>query len=342
MAIRFFRPRKMSFDQAPEQPAGTISTGQLPGGERIDELLATAHDLFATDHTGEVADYIPALASADPDTFGLCIVEANGTIHQEGDCDQEFSIQSISKAFVFALVCESLGHRRVRELVGANNTGLPFNSVMALELNDGNPMNPMVNAGALVTTALVPGADAGEKWDFIASGLAKFAGRDLIVDEVVYASEAATNRRNRALAFLLDGAERMPFDPIETVDLYTRQCSLLASTRDLGIMAATLAAGGTNPVTGERVVSAAVARDTLTIMASSGLYEMSGDWLYEVGMPGKSGVSGGIITASPGKGGLASYSPRLDSAGNSVRGKNATRYLSQSLGLDIFVSRPTG
>jgi glutaminase len=317
-----------------------VSTGSLPDEERVQHLLDTAHERYRGLDEGVVADYIPELGIADPGLFGLAVAGVGGRVFVAGDSSHEISIQSISKAFVFALVCDAIGHDEVWRTVGVNNTGLPFNSVMALELNGGSPMNPMVNAGALATTALAPGATSAAKWKFVHDGLSRFAGRVLELDIAVYESEAANNQRNQAIARLLQSYGRMAFDPLQTTDVYTKQCSLLVSTRDLAVMAATLADGGVNPVTGERVVSAATSRDTLAVMATTGLYEMSGDWLYEIGMPGKSGVSGGIITVSPGKGGMATFSPRLDPAGNSVRGQSATRYLSRALGLNLFASQP--
>lgn len=316
-----------------------VFTGTLPDGEQVDAMVAAAHERNQPCQDGAVADYIPVLAAADPGLFGLCVAEVNGELHAAGDADVEFSIQSISKAFVYALVCEALGHAAVSELVGVNNTGLPFNSVMAIELNDGHPMNPMVNAGALATTALVPGATAEEQWQSIRAGLSAFAGRDLELDEDVYQSEMATNQRNRAIAGLLESYGRISRDPLEVVDVYTKQCSLRVSARDLAIMGATLADGGVNPVTGVRVVSADVCRDTLAVLATNGLYERSGEWLFEIGLPGKSGVAGGLITIAPGKAGIGAFSPRLDPAGNSVRGQRATAYLSRSLGLNIFASQ---
>jgi glutaminase len=317
-----------------------VSTGRLPGFDRIEELLRQAHELFRAVPDGQVADYIPSLAQADPDLFAITVAEVDGDVHDVGDADRAFSIQSISKAFVYALVCQELGHELARDRIGVNNTGLAFDSVMALELNDGHPLNPMVNAGALSTTSLVPGNSAAGKWAFIQEGLSRFAGRYLRMDVAVYESEAATNQRNRAIARLLESYGRLRFDPLETTDVYTRQCSLLVTTHDLAIMGATLADGGVQPVTGERVVDPAIARDTLAVLASTGLYERSGDWLFEIGMPGKSGVSGGIVTVSPGKGGLATFAPPLDPAGNSVRGQLATGWLSAQLGLNLFASKP--
>ncbi|MCS0498969.1 glutaminase A [Protaetiibacter mangrovi] len=315
-----------------------VSTGSLPGWEAVERLVLDAHRDALAVSDGVVADYIPRLAQVDPELFGVSVAEVDGAVHTAGDAHVAFSIQSISKAFVYALVCEELGHTAVRERVGVNNTGLAFNSVVAIELNGGHPMNPMVNAGAIATTALVPAASPEERWGRIQDGLSAFAGRRLELDGEVYTSEADTNQRNRAIGTLLEAYGRIDTDPLAAVDVYTRQCSLLVTAADLAVMGATLADGGVNPVTGDRVVSASVARDTLAVLASTGLYERSGEWLFEIGLPGKSGVAGGIVTVSPGKGGIGVFSPRLDSAGNSVRGQRATRYLSRALGLDVFAS----
>lgn len=314
------------------------STGQLPDWGEVDALVVKAyqHALASTD--GKVADYIPVLGRADPELFGMSVVGVAGKVHVAGDADHRFSIQSVSKAFVYALVCEALGHQVIGDRIGVNNTGLPFNSVVAIELNEGSPMNPMVNAGAIATTALVYGENPAEQWETIRLGLSAFAGRDLELDGEVYRSEAATNQRNQAIARLLESYGRLDLDPLDVVDVYTKQCSLLVSARDLATMGATLANGGVNPVTGARVVSAEVCRDTLAVLATTGLYERSGEWLFEIGLPGKSGVAGGIVTIAPGKGAIGTFSPRLDPAGNSVRGQRATAYLSRALGLNIFAS----
>jgi glutaminase len=314
-------------------------TGGLPEWSEVESLVEAAYRRCKADSGGVVADYIPVLAQADPNWFAVSVVETDGGVHSAGDVDVEFSIQSISKAFVYALVCEAYGHDVVADRIGVNNTGLPFNSVVAIELNDGHPMNPMVNAGAIATTALIPGSTRDEQWKHIASGLSAFAGRPLQVDETVYRSEAATNQRNRAIARLLESYGRIDLDPLEVVDVYTRQCSLRVTARDLAVMGATLADGGVNPVTGQRVVSAGVCRDTLAILAANGAYERSGEWLFEIGLPGKSGVAGGLVTVAPGKAGIGTFSPPLDEAGNSVRGQRATAYLSRVLGLNIFASQ---
>jgi glutaminase len=317
-----------------------VSTGDLPDVETIRQVLEQAYLEFRNLRDGKVADYIPVLARASPDLFGISMANVRGQIHNRGDTAREFSIQSVSKPFVFALVCEAIGEEEAREKLGVNNTGLPFNSVMAVELNANRTMNPMVNAGAIATTSLLPGGNSEAKWECLLDGLSRFAGRPLHVDEEVYKCESATNQRNRGIAKLLEGYGRMYCDGLEATDLYTRQCALAVTSADLAVMGATLADGGVNPVTGNRVISGEHCKHVLAVLAASGLYELSGDWLYDVGLPGKSGVSGGMITIAPGKGALGIFSPRLDEAGNSVRGQCASRFLSEHLGLNLFASRP--
>jgi glutaminase len=319
-----------------------VSTGRLPAPDEVRALVAEAHQRYRHLDEGTVADYIPALARVAPDLFGVCVAGVDGGVFAVGDGGHPFSVQSISKPFVFALVCQAIGVDEARRRLGVNSTGLPFDSVMAIELSPDRTTNAMVNAGAIATTSLVPGATATEKWRFVQDGLSRFAGRPLQLDADVYASEAATNLRNRSIAHLLEGYGRLFFDPDEATDVYTRQCSLTVTVEDLAVMGATLADGGVNPRTGERVVDAAVCPPVLAVLATAGLYERSGDWLYDVGLPGKSGVSGGIVTVSPGKGGLGTFSPRLDAAGNSVRGLAVTRHLSQELGLNVFASAVAG
>jgi glutaminase len=325
-----------------DRPVVRVSTGHLPTDDLVRRCVTAAHERFRGVGDGNLADYIPSLAEADPSWFGICVAGIRGGLFAVGDADREFSIQSVSKPFVFALVCEALGPEVARHRIGVNNTGLPFDSVMAVELNATRTMNPMVNAGAIATTSLAPGADGEAKWRFVADGLSRFAGRPLAMDDAVYASESATNDRNRGIAHLLDGYGALYCDPDLATDVYTRQCSLTVTATDLAVMAATLADGGVNPVTGEQVIAPDHCRRVLAALATSGLYEHSGDWLYDVGLPGKSGVSGGIVTISPGKGGLAVFSPPLDEAGNSVRGQLATAYLSDELGLNLFASAPPG
>ena len=317
-----------------------VSTGQLPAATDARALIDAAYERYRGLADGTVANYIPALAAANPALFGLSVVSARGDIHSVGDALYPFTIQSISKAFVFALVLEAIGPDDARSRLGVNSTGLPFNSVMAIELQPDRTTNPMVNSGAMATTSLVPGATADAKWEHVRAGLSAFAGRELTMDNEVYASEAAANQRNEGMAHLMFSYERMWFDPDETTDIYTRQCSLLVTAQDLATMGATLANGGVNPVTGARVLARDNCRCVLAVMMTSGLYENSGEWLYEIGLPGKSGVGGGIVTVSPGKGGLGTFSPLLDEAGNSVRGRLATAYLSRKLGINLLVSKP--
>jgi glutaminase len=313
-------------------------TGDLPDWSEVKALVQAAHGRCNSVGGGVVADYIPVLACADPKWFAVSVANVEGRVHSAGDVDVEFSIQSISKAFVYALVCEQRGRELVRERIGVNNTGLPFNSVIAIEFNQGHPTNPMVNAGAIATTSLVQGHTPDEQWENIQAGLSEFAGRPLQLDEIVYSSESATNQRNRAIARLLESYGRIELDPLTVVDVYTKQCALSVTATDLAIMGATLAGGGVNPLTGRRVVSPGVCRDTLAILAANGAYEHSGEWLFDIGLPGKSGVTGGMVTVAPGKAGIGVFSPALDGAGNSVRGQRATAYLSRVLGLNIFAS----
>lgn len=319
-----------------------ISTGELPQVEQVRDAVTEAYERYRLNEDGAVADYIPALATASPQLFAISVVGARGRSFEIGDVDAAFSIQSVSKPFVFALVCDALGYEAARHRLGVNSTGFPFNSLMAVELNDERTMNPLVNAGAIATTSLIPGDTAHEKWESIRAGLSSFAGRELTVSRDVYESESATNMRNQGIAHLLASYERLYFDPDEATEVYTRQCSLDVTVHDLAVMASTLANGGVNPITGERVIRTRMCRRVLAVMATAGLYELSGDWLYEIGMPGKSGVSGGIVTVSPGKGGLATFSPPLDAAGNSVRGQLVTKYLAERLGLNLFASEPAG
>jgi glutaminase len=318
--------------------SGYISTGILPADIDVRAEVSAGYELFRHLDEGRVPDYIPALAAAPADAFGVCVAGVNGRIFAVGDADVEFTIQSISKVFVLALVLNALGPEEVRQKLGVNATGLPFDSVMAIELNAERTMNPMVNAGALATTSLVPGGTAADKFAAISNVLSVFAGRRLTVDEEVFESEVTTNFRNRGIAHLLHGYRRMYCDPDVATDLYTRQCALRVTARDLAVMGATLADGGVNPLTAARAVSPECSRRVLAVLATSGLYERSGDWLFDVGLPGKSGVSGGLVTVSPGKGGVGTYSPPLDPAGNSVRGQRVTTFLSERLGLNLFTS----
>jgi glutaminase len=303
-------------------------------------LLYAAHERFAANDQGQNSDVDPVLAAVPRHLFGICVAATDGAIYGVGDEEYPFAIMSVSKPFVFALVCQALGAEEARSKLGVNSTGLPFNSVMAIELNAERLTNPMVNSGALAATSLAPGTTTEQKWRFIHQGLSRFAGRTLTVDEEVYTSASETNHRNQGIARLLWSYDRLYFDPIETTDLYTRQCSLDVSARDLAVMGATLANGGVNPLTGDQVVGADDCQRALAVMATAGLYETSGDWLYDIGLPGKSEIGGGIVTVAPGKGGMGAFAPPLDDAGNSVKGQLVSRLLSERLGLNLFASEP--
>jgi glutaminase len=315
-----------------------VSTGRLPAADLVRSYVAEAHDRYRSITAGTNSQVYPALAEANPDLFGICIVGVDGQEYSAGDAGADFAIMSGAKPFVFALVCMAIGSEEARTLIGMNATGLPFNSLAAVEQDAEGKTNPMVNAGAITATSLVPGDTPEDKWAAIRDGLSRFAGRSLVIDEGVFRSASATNHRNRAIANLLRTYGKPYCDPDVALDLYTKQSALIVTARDLAVMGATLAHGGVNPLTGEQVVDQDACRNTLAAMITSGLYETSGDWLWDVGLPGKSGIGGGIMTVSPGKGGLGTFSPPLDPAGNSVRGEAAARFLSCRLGLDLLAS----
>lgn len=323
-----------------DDEAAYVSTGHLPSPEQVERLVQSAYDRFESNDEGENSQVYPALARVPRDLFGICVVGVRGNVYTAGATDHEFSIMSVSKPFIFALVCQQIGAEEARAKLGANATGYAFNSVAGIERMPDGRTNPMVNAGAIATTSLVPGRTVEEKWAFIHDGLSKFAGRKLPMNDEVLASARDTNFRNRSIAQFLLSVNSIYCEPMEAVDLYTRQCSLNVSARDLAVMGATLADGGVNPVTRERVVDPSVCHYALAVMTTAGLYETSGDWLYDIGLPGKSGIGGGIVTVSPGKGGLGTFAPPLDKAGNSVKGQLVAKYLSQRLGMDLFVSKP--
>jgi glutaminase len=317
-----------------------VSTGSLPAPVEIRRLVDEAHRRYLPVRDGAVSSVYPALRTADPSHFGVVVAGVAGQTHAAGDSTVRFSIMSVAKPFVFAIACSALGVDVVQARVGVNATGLPFNSLIAVERSLDGRTNPMVNSGAIATAGLVGGGDVDQRWEQILGGLAAFAGRPLAIDEELYRSAAASNHRNRAIAQLLHSLGALDADPDETVDLYTRQSCVSVTAEDLAIMGATLADGGVNPRTGERVVDLPTCRATLATMIIAGMYETSGDWLYAIGLPGKSGIGGGMVTVSPGKGALGTFSPPLDSAGNSIRGRLAATYLSRTLGLDILASAP--
>lgn len=286
---------------------------------------------------GKNADYIKELANVDPNIFGIAIVTTDGQVYTQGDIDSRVSIQSISKVFTAAKVIEELGPKEIMDKIGVDATGLRFNSIVAIELQKGNEINPLVNPGAIAATSLIAGADSAAKWQNVMQTHEAFAGADLEVNQPVYISEAGDNLRNQAIAHLLKAYGRMYFDPVESTDIYTKQCAINVNAKDLAVMASTLANGGTNPVTKVKVVSSETAAFTMSIMATAGLYDDSGQWLYAVGLPGKSGVGGGIIAVCPGRFGIAVISPPLNEVGNSVKAQKAIYEIVKELKVNPYL-----
>jgi glutaminase len=297
-------------------------------------FLSACHRDFLTETGGAVASYIPELGKADPDHFGIGLATLDGHVYEVGDTRIPFTIQSMSKPFVFALALDTLGASRVESAIGVEPSGDPFNSI---RLNaDNHPFNPMVNAGAIACSGLIHEAKGDGAFEYIRQALGRFAGRELGVDEAVYASESATGDRNRAIGYLLRNSAVIKDNVGAVLEVYFRQCSVLVTARDIAIMAATLANRGINPVTGEQVLTPYAISRALSVMTSSGMYDYAGEWIYRVGIPAKSGVGGGILAALPARLGLGSYSPRLDSHGNSVRGIKVCEALSLHYDLHIL------
>lgn len=297
-------------------------------------FLDECHEKFSTDDDGAVADYIPELGKADPAHFGISLATLDGHVYEVGHSKIPFTIQSMSKPFVFALALDTLGAARVESAIGVEPSGDPFNSI---RLNaDNHPFNPMVNAGAITCSGLIREAKGEDAFEYIREALGRFAGRTLGVDEAVYASESATGDRNRAIAYLLR-TNAVLNDRVDSVlDVYFRQCAILVTARDIAVMAATLANRGLNPVTGQQVMTPYAIARTLSVMTSAGMYDYAGEWIYRVGIPAKSGVGGGILAALPARLGLGSYSPRLDKHGNSVRGIRVCEALSSHYDLHML------
>jgi glutaminase len=289
---------------------------------------------------GANADYIPALAKVDSNVYGIALVTVDGRVYTAGDLDTQVSIQSISKVFTMAKVVEEQGTDAIRNNMGVDATGQVFNSIVAVEQYKGAEMNAMVNPGAITATSMVSGGSYDEIWGKISTYYSDFAGRNLTVLEDVYRSEAETNQRNQAIGRLMYAYGRIKNDPDRATDIYTRQCSVGVNAKDLATMAATLANAGLNPVTGKQVMSSDNVPEVLAVMATAGLYDDSGKWLYATGLPAKSGVGGGIIAVSPGKFGIAVISPRLDAAGNSVRAQKAIADISNALGGNPLAAKP--
>ena len=311
--------------------APTFSAGAQAPAE-IQRALNAAYEKYKGLQEGKNADYIPALAKVDPNLFGIALVTVDGRVYTAGDTATEVSIQSISKVFTLARVLQDSGEKTIVANTGVDATGMAFNSIVAIEEKKGKEMNPLVNAGAITTTSLVGGTSYEEIWNKILSTYNAFAGRQLRVLEDVYKSEAETNQRNRAIGQLMHAYGHIHDNPDRATDIYTRQCSVGVNAKDLAVMAASLAAGGTNPVTKRRVLDARHVPGLLAVMATAGLYDDSGQWLFKTGLPAKSGVGGGLIAVSPGRWGIAVISPPLDGAGNSIRAQRAIADISAALG----------
>ena len=302
--------------------------------------LEQLHTRIQALNSGKVATYIPALAEANPAHFGICIVTADGYRYAVGDCEQSFTVQSISKPLTYAMALADRGREAVVAKVGVEPSGEAFNSI-SLHPTRGTPLNPMINAGAIAITGLVAGATPAAQWQRIQDGLALFAGRPLTLNEKVYRSESETGYRNRAISWLLRNAGVIEGEPEPVLENYFRQCSVEVTCIDLAVMAATLANGGTNPLTGLRAARADVVESVLSVMSTCGMYNYAGEWLFEVGIPAKSGVSGGIMAVLPGKFGIAVYSPPLDERGNCLRGIAVCETLTRDFGLHLFASNRT-
>jgi glutaminase len=301
-------------------------------------FLKELHGKYQPLTEGQVADYIPELSRANPDWFGLAMATVDGQVFEYGDSEQPFTIQSISKPFVYSLALEDHGRDKVLQRIGVEPTGDAFNSIV-LEASSHRPHNPMVNAGAIAAASLIEGPGPAERLNHMLEMFRRFVGHEVQVDMPVFTSERATGHRNRAIAYLMLNFGMMPEAVEDALDLYFKQCSVLVTCRDLAVMAATLANKGINPMSGERAMPATYVRDVLSVMHTCGMYDFAGEWAYRVGLPAKSGVGGGIIAVVPGQAGIGVFSPLLDERGNSVRGIRACTDLSERFGLHVFDCR---
>lgn len=304
--------------------------------QAVREAVTEAHAQYARLAGGANASYIPYLASVPPALAGVAVVTADGQVAKAGDTDFAFAIESISKVLTLALLMADVGPEVVHAKIGAEPTGLPFNSVMALELHGGKPLSPLVNAGAMASVSLVKAKDREDRWARILDMQGRLAGSALSLSDEVNTSEQTTNFHNRAIAWLLYAAGTMYCEPMEACDVYTRQCSTLITAVQLATVGATLAAGGINPLTRERVLAAENVPPILAEMTMEGLYDSSGDWAYTVGLPGKSGVGGGILAVMPGVAAIAGFSPPLDPVGNSVRGQKMVAHVAARMGWNLY------
>ena len=334
LAVTAFAPIVLS--------AQTARSPVAPKRELVESVVREAYDKFKGDTNGKNADYIPYLAKVDSKLFGIAVVTTDNQVLTLGDVDYPFSIQSISKVFTLALAMEELGPNKVFEKIGSEPTGRAFNSPLAVVDMPTHTGNPLVNAGAIATTSLVSGRDAEEKWNKILDFYGKAAGDKLVLIDEVYKSEAATNTGNKALSMLLTKYDRIYADPFESVDIYTKQCSVGVNAVQLARMGATLANNGVNPATGVQVIKREDIPHILSTMTVAGLYDGSGGWAWHVGLPAKSGVGGGIVAIAPGKGAIAVFAPPLDEAGNSVKAQEVIEYVAQKLNYNLYSPSSVG
>jgi glutaminase len=332
----------LTFVAAPLPALAQQTSPVAPARAQVEAVVREAYEKFKSDASGKNADYIPYLAQVDSKLFGIAIVTVDNQVLTMGDIKYSFSIQSISKVFSQALAMEELGPDKVFDKVGSEPTGRAFNSVFAVADMPSHTGNAYVNAGAIATVSLVSGKTADEKWNKILDFYSRVAGEKLQLIDEVYKSEAATNTGNKALSMLLAKYDRIYADPFESVDVYTKQCSVGVNVAQLARMGATLANNGKNPATGEQVIKPENIPHILSTMIMAGLYDGSGGWAWHVGLPAKSGVGGGIVAVVPGKGAIAVFAPPLDEAGNSVKAQKVIEYVANRLDFNLFSPRSVG
>ncbi len=324
--------------EAPATPASQPSATGMQGQPDIQRVVDDAYAKFKGDSAGKNADYIPYLASVPSNLFAVVIVTTNGQIYKAGDVDYDFSIQSCSKVFTLAQVLQESGTDEVYNKIGVEPTGMPFNSVTALGMHNNKAVNPLVNAGAIACVSMIKASSPEERWNKILDYQSKFAGTNLSLIQDVYKSESDTNFRNRGIAWILYNNNNLFCDPPEAVDVYTKECSIGVSAKELAVMGATLANDGVNPITGERCLDAKLVPRVLAVMMMAGFYDESGAWAYRAGLPAKTGVGGGIVAVVPGKMAIVAFSPPVNEAGNSVRSMEAIDYIVSQLDLNLFGS----
>ena len=335
MAVSLFAVASHAQIAATAAPPAAV---KAPSAADLQRVVDTAYAKFKDDKSGKNADYIPYLASVPSDLFAVVIVTADGKVYTAGDIGYSFSIQSCSKVFTMCQVMQESGPETILKKVGVEPTGQAFNSVTALGMFGNKAVNPLVNCGAMASVSLIKAKSADERWQKILAYQSKFAGEQLKLIDDVYVSEAATNWRNRGMAFILQNNENLFCDALEACDVYTKQCSIGVNAKQLAVMGATLANGGVNPLTKERLITSSYVPRALAVMMTAGFYDESGAWSFNAGLPAKTGVGGGIVAVVPGKMAIVGFSPRLNAAGNSIRATEAIDYIVNELDLDLFGS----